>query len=439
MNRADSEGVISAFSDEGLALQFADLHEGRLRYVAEWGRWYNWTGHVWKYDSTLLALDYARGVCRKVAMLAPERGKSVASGNTIGTVLRLARADRRLAAETGQWDREAFLLNTPGGTVCLRTGDMRSHDRKDYLTKCAAVTPASGLCPMWSAFLNRIFDDDEQLIGFVQRILGYALTGCTEDHAMFFFYGTGGNGKGVLLETVTGILEDYHAVAPTEMLMASKHERHPTEIASLVGRRIVTSTETEGGKRWAEAKIKGLTGGDKLAARFVCQDFFYFTPQFKLIVAGNHKPSLNTVDEAIKRRFHLVPFVVTITDAERDPKLAEKLKAEWPQILQWMVDGCLEWQEHGLAAPAAVREATAEYLAAQDTVRNWLEECLEVVPDDRQEVLSSTLFKVWQEWCAANGEYIGSNKALSQRLQALGFQVRRTNKGAAVRGVKVKG
>ena len=165
---------------------------------------------------------------------------------------------------------------------------------------------------MWLSFLNSIFAEDEQLIGFVQRMLGYALTGVTEEHAMFFLYGLGANGKSVLLRTVTGILDDYHAVAPTEMLMASKHERHPTEIASLVGARLVTATETEGGKRWAEAKIKQLTGGDKLAARFMCQNFFYFTPQLKLVVAGNHKPSLNTVDEAMRRRFHLMPFTVTI-------------------------------------------------------------------------------------------------------------------------------
>ena len=147
MNDNDGGGVISAFSDEGLALQFAELHEADLRYVSEWGRWYNWDGSVWKYDSTLLALDFARRVCRNVAMLAPERGKSVASGNTIGTVLRLARADRRLAAETEQWDRAVFLLNTPDGTVKLHTGEIRPHDRKDYLTKRTAVTPAPGPLP----------------------------------------------------------------------------------------------------------------------------------------------------------------------------------------------------------------------------------------------------------------------------------------------------
>ena len=268
-------------------------------------------------------------------------------------------------------------------------------------------------------------------------MLGYALTGTTEEHAMFFLYGLGANGKSVLVDTVTAILNDYHTVAPTEMLMASKHERHPTELASLVGRRLVTATETEGGKRWAEAKIKALTGGDKIAARFVCQDFFQFTPQFKLIVSGNHKPSLNTVDEAIKRRFHLVPFTVTIPAAERDLKLTTKLKAEWPQILQWLIDGCVEWHEHGLSAPAVVKEATSEYLAAQDTVRNWVAECLEET-DTRSEVPSATVFASWQQWCLANGEYVGSNKALSQRLMDQGFTVRRTNKGSVVCGVRVR-
>jgi putative DNA primase/helicase len=356
-------GALSAFSDDALALRFSEAHAEELRHVAAWSRWFQWVGTHWARDDTLHTFDLARALCRGIARKANEGGKGMASSKTVAAVVSLARTDRRHAATAEQWDAAPWLLNTPGGTTNLRTGLCREHDPADYITKCTTVAPVEGHCPLWRAFLSRVLDNDDQLIGFVQRMLGYSLTGVTDEHALFFLYGLGANGKSVLLNTVIGILGEYHRAAPIEMLLASKQDRHPTELAGLVGRRLVTAVETEQGKRWAEAKIKALTGGDVMSARFMRGDFFEFTPSFKLIIAGNHKPSLNTVDEAIKRRFYLVPFTVTIPEKERDPQLAEKLKAEWPQILQWMIDGCVEWHDHGLAAPTCVTEATREYLA----------------------------------------------------------------------------
>jgi putative DNA primase/helicase len=188
-------------------------------------------------------------------------------------------------------------------------------------------------------------------LAYLQRAVGYALTGLTQEHALFFAYGTGANGKSVLLSTAAGLLGDYHKTAPIETFTASNSDRHPTDLASLRGARLVTATETEEGRRWAEARIKQLTGGDTISARFMRQDFFEFAPSFKLFIAGNHKPSLRSVDEAIRRRFHLVPFAVTIPSEERDSDLAEKLKDEWPGILAWLIEGCLEWQTEGLRRP----------------------------------------------------------------------------------------
>ncbi len=290
--------------------------------------------------------------------------------------------------------------------------------------------------PSLASFLDKVTAGDRALQSFLQRMLGYALTGLTRDHALFFLYGLGANGKSVLLNTIIGILAEYHRTAPIEMLLTSKHDRHPTELAGLVGRRLVTATETEQGKRWAEAKIKTLTGGDRISARFMCKDFFEFEPRFKLIVAGNHKPSLNTVDEAIRRRFHLVPFTVTIPKDERDPELTEKLKSEWPGILQWMIEGCAQWQERGLNAPECVTKATSEYLASQDVVRNWLDECTEKDPR-ADPVPSSKLFASWKLWCEQNGEHPGSNKAFSQKLAEEGLVVRHTNKGNAFDGIRI--
>jgi putative DNA primase/helicase len=267
----------------------------------------------------------------------------------------------------------------------------------------------------------------------LQRVLGYALTGSTREHALFFGYGTGANGKGVTISTAAGILEDYAQVATIETFTASFADRHTTELAALRGARLVSANETEEGRRWAESRIKTLTGGDPIRARFMRQDEFEFVPQLKLLISGNHKPGLRSVDEAIKRRFHLIPFLVTIPPDERDPDLAEKLRAEWPAILAWMIAGCLTWRRTGLSPPAAVRDATAAYLDAQDALAAWLEECCE------QEAFAfatrADLFESWSAWATAAGEHVGTRARFLDALEARGFEPARP-KAADPRGFK---
>jgi putative DNA primase/helicase len=351
------ESVAPAFSDEALALRFADQHADDLRYVAAWGRWLRYDGSRWAFEDTLAAFDFARRICRDAA---GECNKSkaaavIASAKTVAAVERLAKADRRLAATIGQWDADPWLLNTPAGVIDLHTGKFRLHRPQDYFTKQTTVRPVQK-CPitLWLKFLHQVTNGDAELAGYLQRWLGYCLTGVTREHALAFLYGIGANGKSTFLTAVTGAIGDYHRTAPIETFTASSSDRHPTDLAGLAGARLVTATETEEGRRWAESKIKTLTGGDMISARFMRQDFFEYVPQFKLLIAGNHKPGLRTVDEAIRRRFNLIPFVVTIPLPERDLKLSEKLEAEWPGILQWMIDGCLAWQHTGLQAPVIV-------------------------------------------------------------------------------------
>ena len=202
----------------------------------------------------------------------------------------------------------------------------------------------------------------------MQRVIGSCKTGSTREHALFFLYGTGANGKSVFLSMISVLLGDYAKTASTSSFTASTTEQHPTDLAGLRGARFVTAIETEDGARWAESKIKSLTGGDKIAARFMRCDFFEFFPEFKLVIAGNHKPALRSVDEAIRRRLHFIPFTVTIPQNKRDPRLGEKLRAELPGILAWAIEGCLAWQREGLNPPLLVREATADYLAAEDAI-----------------------------------------------------------------------
>jgi putative DNA primase/helicase len=345
-----------AFSDEALALRFADQHADMLRYVAAWGRWLSWAGAHWQFDDTLLAFDRARQVCRAAAAECnkPKVAAVLASAKTVAAVERLAKADRRLAATVGQWDADPWLLNTPTGVIDLHTGQTRAQRPDDYMTRITSVAPG-GECRTFLTVLQRAMAGDAEMVAFLQRMFGYGLTGSTREHALFFCHGTGANSKSVLLSTVSGILGDYHRTAPIETFTASSGERHPTDLAGLRGARLVTSIETEEGRRWAESRIKSLTGGDPVAARFMRQDFFEYVPQFKLVIAGNHKPGLRAVDEAIRRRFHLIPFTVTIPLEERDQELTDKLKGEWPGILAWMVKGCLEWQRQGLRPPEAVR------------------------------------------------------------------------------------
>ena len=388
-----------AFSDEALALRFAELHAGDLRYVAAWNKWLSWDGARWVFDTTLVAWDEARKICRTAAAQCNKAklAAALASSKTVAAVISLARSDRRLAATVEQWNTDLWAINTPGGVVDLRTGAMRRHCMTDYMTKITAVAPESNCpVPLWLAFLDRVTNKDAELIAFLQRMSGYALTGSTEEHALFFHHGVGANGKTTFINVLSAIVGDYHKTAPIETFIASHTEHHPTDLAGLHGARLVTSVETEEGRRWAENKIKALTGGDEISARFMRQDFFEFTPHFKLLIAGNHKPSLRSVDEAIRRRLHLIPWNVVIPFDERDKKFGEKLHAEWPGILAWMIQGCMQWQQIGLAPPKTVTSATEAYMQAEDALTAWIDE--QCIRDPKAWERTTTLYAGWKAW-----------------------------------------
>ena len=435
-NGGEAPDQAPAFSDEALALRFAERHASHLRFVAGWGKWLSWTGTHWRFDDTLAALDKAREICREAAAKCnePNVDKRIASKATVYAVECLARADRRLAATIDQWDADLWLLNTPSGIIDLRTGQSRPHRADDHMTKITSVGPR-GECKLFLDFLDQVSGGGAEIVSYLQRVLGYALTGDIREHALFFAYGTGANGKSVLLSTVAGILGEYHRTAPIETFVASNSDRHPTDLAGLRGARLVTANETEEGRRWAKARIKQLTGGDPIPARFMRQDFFEYRPAFKLVIAGNHKPSLRSVDEAIRRRFHLIPFAVTIPPEKRDAELTEKLKAEWPGILAWMIEGALQWQRKGLRPPNAILDATAAYLESEDAVAAWLHEKCE--RDPNAWASSSHLFASWTAWANAAGETIGSQKALTGKLEDKGFTKKDTNKAKGFLGLRI--
>lgn len=429
----DLDGTPSpTYSDDALALAFAERHADQLRYVAAWNQWLAWTGAVWQPDTTLRVFSRARLLLRQAAAACKKRrvAAGLAASQTVAAVERLSRADRRLAATVAQWDVRASVLNTPAGLVDLRTGELHPHRLEEYASKITAVAPdtTGAGCPAWLAFLDRITGGDKELQAFLQRIAGYCLTGDTSEHALFFAYGTGGNGKGTFLNTLTRVLGDYAAVASMETFTASATDRHPADLAMLRGARFVTSQETEQGRRWAESKINTLTGGDPITARFMRQDFFTYTPQFKLFIAGNHKPGLRSVNEAIRRRMNLIPFSVTIPAHERDRRLGRKLRTEWPGILRWAIEGCLEWQRIGLAPPAVVTSATEEYLADEDLVQAWISECC--TADRAKRSYNEALYGSFRAWAELAGEHVQSQRWLSGALADRGYrQGRETRTG----------
>ena len=419
-------------TEDALALSFTRRYHQDWRYVAAWGKWLVWDGQRWRSEDTLAATDLVRHVCRHASVKSsnPKIAAKLAAASTVSGVERLARADRRHAATTDEWDADQWLLNTPGGVIDLRHGRMRPHDRLDRMTKITTATPR-GDCPIWRQFLDEVTGGDKTLQTYLQRMVGYALTGSTREHALFFLYGTGANGKSVFVNTLATILGDYATNAPMDTFMETRTDRHPTDMAGLRGARFVAAIETEQGRRWAESKVKNLTGGDKISARFMRQDFFEFFPQFKLFVAGNHKPAIRNIDEAMKRRLHLIPFTVTIPPERRDKHLQQKLLAERDGILAWALDGCLAWQRLGrLEPPQQVMDATEEYFEAEDALGRWLDENCVRVPNAKS--LTAELFNDWKQWAEAAGEFIGSQRRFSDLLMTRGLEKWRN--GVGIRG-----
>lgn len=420
-----------AYSEDMLALAFGEQHQDTYRYVAAWGKWLKWDGRRWAVEETLAAMDLARDVGRNFgqrAMTDPELTASkqvsiaykMAEARTVGAIERMARADRRLAIEGDVFDRDPWTLNTPGGLVDLRDGIIRPARPDDYLTKMTRAAPSGGTCPTWMRFIEQATVGDSELQGFLQVMAGYCLTGSTREHALFFVHGPGGAGKGTFVNTLQWILGDYSAVASMETFTESRNERHSTELAMLRGARMVTAQETEEGRRWAESRLKALTGGDPITARFMRMDNFTYTPQFKLVIAGNHRPGLRNVDEAIRRRMNLIPFTAKVDPAERDNDLPDKLRAEAEGILAWAIEGCKRWQRDGIRQSVRVSEATGEYLETEDTIGTWLEECC--IRAEGARVKRSDLYGSYKAWAEANGEFAVPLKRWVPQMDSRGLE-----------------
>jgi len=436
-----------ALTDTGNAARFGRQHGDDVLYCFPWDKWLAWDGRCWRLDNsgdverrakqTIQSLLVEATQCRNddVCKRIMEWAVKSQSANRLPALLRIARSDRVVMPE--QLDAHPMLLNVANGVIDLRTGELLRHDRRHLLTKLCPVEYQPGAqCHRWEEFLDQIMDGSQSVIEYLQRALGYSLTGDVSEHVLQFVYGKGANGKSVFLNVAQAMLgSDYAMKAPSDLLMSKGSESHPTALADLFGKRFVACIEAEDGKRLAEGLVKELSGGDIIRARRMREDFWQFQPSHKLWLAANHKPTVRGADHGIWRRIRLIPFTVTIPNEAQDKQLTEKLLAELPGILAWAVRGCLEWQRNGLGEPLAVKEATAEYRDQQDVLAAFLSECC----IEGQEFITRVkdLRPVYESWCKANGEHPQSQRRLGAALEDRGYK-RYVNNGTCYEGFGLK-
>ena len=337
---------------DGALRAFTDRHRDRLRFDHDRGHWMEFEGATWHAEKTGLAHDFARDECVALAAQAVKGGQGLRSNSAWEAVERAARRVRAFAVRSIDWDKDALLLGTPGGVVDLITGQWRGGRPEDMVSKRTATDPVpldrfdpDRDCPKWLEFLDFALRGDADTIRFLRQWAGVSLTGLTREQKLLFIHGGGGNGKSVAITTLAAIAGDYAADVPARTLTARRHEDHPTELARLQGARLAHASEVERGARWAETRIKSLVGGEPITARFMRGDHFTFTPQLTLTVIGNDRPSFSAVDDAIRRRFFLLEM--DRKPDKPDPVLPDKLRAEWPGILAWMIEGALDWVVSG--------------------------------------------------------------------------------------------
>ena len=425
------------FSDDALAAAFVAEHGDDFRHIALSKRWMRWCSDHWASDDKRAVLQLIRQTCRAEAHRAdkPSEARRLSSRRAIEAVERIAAADPYVAVGPNAFDMPTMLLNTPDGVVDLETGVVGPHRRDLLLSRIAGAGPG-GPRKRWDAFIAEVTGGDTELAAYIKRVAGYCLTGSTREQVFFFLHGAGANGKSVFLNTLAAALGDYARPVPFETFSATRTPSHPTELASLLGVRLALVAETDRNRAWAESRIKSIAGGDAISARYMRGDFFEFRPMCKLIVSGNHRPALTSFGEAMRRRLHLVPFDVTIPPERRDRDLEMRLLEELGGVLAWMIEGCAEWREKGLAPPLKVQAAVDEYFAEEDLVGQWLAERCELAPG--LWIQSETLFKDWCAFAEAHGHHQGSFRDLLAELKGRSCHPHRTAKARGVNGIALR-
>lgn len=431
--------VDPTLTDSGNGSLFAQLKGNDFRYALDVQTWFTWDGKRWREAHTPEMLDAAKAVSQvhldKAALETnPDRSKVLNSwGNKsrsekgLKSTVVLATTEKAMQVKLGQLDQHPDLLTVANGTLNLRTGVMMPHDRGDLLTKMVAIDyDPQATCPRWLQFLDEVFNGDQELVKFIQRAVGYSLTGHTREQVFFILHGAGCNGKGRFINILQKLLGDYAKGVSFE---AISYKREPGEntpgVAELPGCRVAVCPEPGEGVRFNEPLIKSLTGQDTISAMKKHKPPFNFDPQFRLWIHSNHKPEIRGTDDGIWRRPKLVPFNVNFTGRE-DRQLDEKLGAELPGILRWALEGAMEWYAEGLGSCNAVNVATKAYRQESDAFQPFVNSC--VTPDPTAFTSNKRLLEVYNSWCQANGQEPWKPDTVKRRMRAKGYQT--GNQGA---------
>lgn len=438
-------------------------HGSDLRYCHPWGKWLVWDGKRWNLDETAEVARRAKSISDDLWREIPGLSKDV-SDEVLGKILAFAKytsssgSIQRMLTEASsepgaqvmpaQLDADPWILNCQNGTVDLTTGNLRPHAHADMLTKISPVEfDPDATCPVWERFIASLFGGDEGLVGYVQRLCGYWLTGVVREQILPILHGSGANGKTTFLNTIMDVIgPDYVMKAVPDFLMAKRHESHPTDKADLFGKRFVACSETEEGRRLAESLVKELTGAEKIRARRMREDFWEFNPTHKIALVTNHRPTVSGTDRGIWRRLRLVPFEVCFWDADKgetgephlrqDKTLADKLRAEHVGILTWVIRGTLEWQHDGEKVPEQVQQQTGNYRESQDTLGVWMQDCCTVAHGFS--IRATELYASYKAWCELSGEFSASQKKFGLSMTERGFD-RFTSDGTWYRGITLIG
>nr|WP_269667922.1 phage/plasmid primase, P4 family [Staphylococcus warneri] len=419
-----------SYDDTGNAERLKDLFGDNIRYNYTSKTWMYYDGKRWKNDDT----GRMKILTDKVVDNMKNEKLFIAEGvdeedmekyryrhwkdsrNHNKKVNMMKECEHLLPVTNETFDNDFNLFNTQNGFINLKQGVINDHEKQNYFTKISNVEFTDKAdCPKWEEFLDDIFLGNQELVRFVQRAVGYSLSGYTTEQVLFVLYGNGRNGKSVFLDILNEIFGNYSTNIQPQAIMASKNQSDASpEIAKLDGARLVTTTEPNEGERFDEGLLKQLTGGDRVSARKLYENEFEFTPQFKLWMATNHKPYVRGRDDGIWRRFVIIPFDKQIPVNEIDRDLTNKLKRELPAIMKWCVDGFLEWQRIGLSEPAIIKEQRDEYRTEMDSIAAFIEECCETNP--MKKIKASELFNAYDRWAKDNHQHIISSTKFGREM-----------------------